>query len=547
MNKLIRYIAALGIAALVSGCGGGSDAFTSSASSGSGGTGGNGGSTASAVRLGSGTGSGFSSGVLSIGVSSLSAGGSTTVTATLVDSSGNPYTTPVDVTFVSTCLATGNATLTSPVTTVAGIASSTYRAVGCTGTDVITATASVGSDALSATGAVTVASSAVGSIEFVEATRTVLAIKGTGGAETSNVTFKVVDQSGGPVADKAVTFALDTQLGGVQISPSSGTTDTNGLVQTVVQSGTTKTGVRVTATVDSSGISTQSDGLVISTALADNDSLSLSALPLSPEGYDIDGVVSVITARLADRYNNPVPDGTAVSFYADGGSIGGSCTTVDGACDVNWTSQNPRPAGGRVHILAVAKGEESFVDKNGNGIFDDGDTFTDIPEAFEDDNEDATYVAGERFIDQNGNLTHDAADGKFNGVLCQHSSLCGTSSINVFSNTVLVMSGSGLNVSFANPNLAVAAGSKISASTTVTIFDDRNQRPPAGTTIDISKSNGTILTPTSYTVADSAANGPFPLTFTIAGDGTTTTGGLVTVKVTTPSGVTSYGYANFDD
>jgi hypothetical protein len=550
MNNLIKYISALLIAVLVTGCGGSSDSFTSPGSSGTStgtNTGGNGGSTASAVKLGSGTGSAFSSGILSVATSSLSAGGSTTVTATLVDSAGNPYTTPVDVTFVSTCLATGNATLTSPVTTVAGLAVSTYRAVGCTGTDVITATATVGSDTLSATGSVTVASAAVGSIEYVSASPSVIAIKGTGGAETSNVSFKVLDQSGGPVSGQEVTFDIDTHLGGLQITPTSGTTDANGLVQTVVQSGTTKTGVRVTATVTSTGISTQSDGLVVSTALADEDSFSLSASILSPEAYDYDGVVSTITARLADRYNNPVPDNTAVSFYTDGGSITGSCTTVGGSCSVNWTSQNPRPATtGRVHILAVAKGEESFVDKNGNGIFDSGDTFTDIPEAFEDDNEDDTYVAGERYIDQNGNLTHDGADGKFNGVLCQHPTLCGTTSINVYKNLVLVMSGSALAVNVADPSLSVTAGSKASASTTITIEDARGQRPPAGTTIEIAKSNGTILTPDSFTVPDSSSNGPIGYGLTIAGDGTTSSG-LVTVKVTTPKGVVSYGYITFDD
>jgi hypothetical protein len=47
--------------------------------------------------------------------------------------------------------------------------------------------------------------------------------------------------------------------------------------------------------------------------------------------------------------------------------------------------------GGRSSILAHAQGEESFTDANGNGIYDFGEPFVDLPEAFLDVNEDDVY------------------------------------------------------------------------------------------------------------------------------------------------------------
>ena len=66
---------------------------------------------------------------------------------------------------------------------------------------------------------------------------------------------------------------------------------------------------------------------------------------------------------------------------------------------MNWTSSNPRPAAspvtatpgdtraGRATVLATAIGEESFTDTNGNGSFDNGEVFADLPERYLDENE----------------------------------------------------------------------------------------------------------------------------------------------------------------
>lgn len=355
---------------LVAGCGGGENAFVPPEGTTTGGN------TSTTVRIGSGTGAGFTAGILSLGVSTLSAGGSTGVTANLVDANGSPYTTSTDVTFTSTCVSQGSATLTSPVTTTTGTANSTYVAIGCSGTDTITATATVDGGTISASATITVLAATLGSIQFVSATPTNIALKGTGGvglSETSTVVFKVLNSVGGPMKDQTVKLDLDTTVGGLSISPDTAKTDASGLAQTVVQAGTIPTPVRVTATLDgtSPAITTQSDQLAVTTGIPTQRNISLSIETLNPEAWLIDGVTVPVTMRIADRFNNPVPDGTAVTFTAEGGSIGGSCTTEKGTCSVDWVSQDARPADGRVTIMASVSGEESFIDADGNGTLND--------------------------------------------------------------------------------------------------------------------------------------------------------------------------------
>jgi hypothetical protein len=242
---------------------------------------------------------------------------------------------------------------------------------------------------------------------------------------------------------------------------------------------------------------------VVSTGIPDQDSFSLSATILNPEGWDRDGTEVEVTARLADAYNNPVPDGTAVSFTTEGGSIEPSCVTTKGACTVTWTSQYPRPEGhvlmhetgdeynyfvnqpdvihvpeqfntlgqqygGRATIIATAIGEESFPDLNGNGRFDASEATAfagtdvsgrpyDLKEAFADYNEDGFYNPGEsnaaeeiggeleEFLDFNSDGVFSVNDGKYNGVLCSipaHDGCSENKSVNVRAQLVLVMSGS---------------------------------------------------------------------------------------------------------
>jgi hypothetical protein len=127
-----------------------------------------------------------------------------------------------------------------------------------------------------------------------------------------------------------------------------------------------------------------------------------------------DGDTTTITARLADANGNPVPDGTVINFVSSGGQINRSCSTSTAnsggtnasgfsQCSVILMGQNPRPANGRVAVLAYAEGVKNFTDNNGDGNYTAGtDTLTDMGDAYRDDNENGVYDAGEFLISKGG-------------------------------------------------------------------------------------------------------------------------------------------------
>jgi hypothetical protein len=309
---------------------------------------------ASSLGIGSALVAGVPNGMIDVPVTSISAGATAGLSVSIWDISTNPatlFTTEtVEVTFSSGCsgLSVPTAIIDSQVATIAGVAQSTYLSQGCEGDDIVTATANAGGKVLSATGTVIIDSADSGSIEFVSATPELISLKGVGGTESSTVVFRVRDTNGNIVANETVNFSLNTEVGGIVLSPSSAETDSNGLVQTVVNSGTVHASVRVRAEFEfpvGTTIFTQSGLLVISTGIPDQDSFSLSASVFNPEAWNIDGTEVTITARLADAFNNPAPDGTAVAFTTEGGAIEDSCVTTKGVCSVIWTSQNVRPEG----------------------------------------------------------------------------------------------------------------------------------------------------------------------------------------------------------
>jgi hypothetical protein len=420
---------------------------------------------------------------------------------------------------------------------------------------VITASATVSGASLSATGTVTVAGAAVGSIQFISATPEKIGLQGTGGVglpETSTVVFRVVDATGGPVAGADVAFALDTSVGGITFTPATATSGANGNVQTVVKSGTVATTVRVSATVTSVSptIGTQSSQLVVTTGLPDQDSFSLAVECPNVEAYNYDGVQNPVTVRLSDRFNNPVPDGTAVTFNAEGGNIAGSCTTTtttdeSGVCTVNWISANPRPTDGRVSLIATAIGEESFSDVNGNGVFDDADNFTDLPEAFRDDNENGIHNSGEFFFDFNQDFAYSGGDGQFNGLLCEDTGgRCSTSDkTGISAQGLIIMSGSEALVSHTVDDTDDADDVlDVPGTVTFTVSDLRNQAMPAGTEIALTPSDkGKIVGPTSYTVPCTTARRSQLRYSFIVDPGSKSGAGTMILTVTTPNDlVTTY-------
>lgn len=532
----------------------------------------------------------------------LSAYGTASVSVTVLNN-GVPYTTPMTVNFTSACASTGKATLTSSVTTVNGVATASYLDNGCNNTipgDVITASLMNG---VTATGNMKVNSPAIGSIQFVSVVTnpatnpTMITLKGTGGAgrsETARVTFRVVDSAGNPFS-APVTFSLNTTLGGLALSSYSAVSDPiTGNAVTNVIAGSFSTGVRVTATTGA--LSSQSDQLLVSTGIPAQDSFSLSASTHNIEGWVRDGTLTTLTARLADHFHNPVPDGTAVYFTTEGGAISPSCTTVGGACSVTMSSQALRPTNGRVTVLARAIGEEAFIDLNSNGTVDSGPgagtemidangVSTDMGEAYLDYNENGIHdVATEPFIDFNVNGLYDGTtnglggvgdtatgDTKYNGILCTAgAAICSLQkSIDVRASQVIVFSDSTATVNFATTAGAALGTVALQGCTGLTpgaaytfnidVYDLNGNAMPAGSVINLTASNGVVTSAPSYIVPDTAACrtgvlgcpakaasatlGQYSVTMKsdavlgVPCTDPTGTAGTLTVKVTTPAGL----------
>lgn len=417
-----------------------------------------------------------------ISPATLAAGGTASLTATVLNGS-TPYAPAQVVTFSSPCVTAGKARIASPVTTVSGVATTSYTDLGCGGVDPVTASFVANGVTISSSANLTVQPAAAGQLVFVSALPQNISLKGTGGAgrqESATVTFKVLDRNGNPVSGQAVNFALNTTAGGLSLNPASATTGAGGLVTTTVASGTVNTPVRVTATLPGGTLSTLSDQLVVSTGVPDQNSFSLSAVIKNVEGGQYNGCTAptgtIVTARLADHFHNPAPDGTAVSFTAEGGSIDASCLTgltsttltdgtvitqkgTPGECTVRFCSGNPRQTDGRITVLAYALGEESFVDNNGNNRYDAGEPFTDLGDPFRNDRAvtdanangiddvwkggSATRASGEQYIDSNGDGSWNASgDGVYNGVLRAVPNTSINNTVHVRQSMVMVMSNS---------------------------------------------------------------------------------------------------------
>ena len=486
--------------------------------------------------------------VIGVGTTPLSAFGTTSIVVA-VSVGGVPIPDGQEVTFSSPCGNIGKAVLTKAVT-AGGVAQGSYRDNGCAGTDVVTATtAGVTSPSTS----LTIAPQVSGSIQFVSATPNSISLRGIGGVEASQVRFKVLDTGGKPLSGKTVTFGLSTTVGGITLTPptpDTATSDINGLVVTTVNSGTVSTPVRVTASTPGATagttLTTQSSQLTITTGIPDQDSFTLGATKLNIE--NINGNTTVLVARLADHFNNPVPDGTVVNFTTEGGSIVASCSTVtDGSgnsnCSATLTVQEPRLApDARYTVLAYAVGEESFTDLNGNGVadlvpnelVDQNGTSTDLPEAFRDDNENGVRDANETFIDFNQNGIYDGPDGKYSGVLCDTAkSSAGTCSsnrtIHVRRSIVIIFSGSNAVITKILPTGTINLGGGFSGIGTcpgggsqevdLRIVDGLGNPMPVGTTIAVTTTDGTISGTSSFVQANTNVTPPANLGFSPPGAG----------------------------
>lgn len=472
---------------------------------------------------------------------SLSLFGQATITAMVTDALGNKVADNTPVTFNVTGGATG-ATVTSSVATVDGKATATLNAGNISGSLIVTATAGSASQSIN----FTVAPSDAGSVQVVSVEPKFVQHLGQSGQQTSVITFSVKDPAGNAVADGTpVTISLDPlQLGGGELisdgvgpyTASFTEKTVNGQVSATFRAGVVAGTADVTATVATPLSSDISTVALVTVLSGEPDSLHLftSGSPLNVPGLLYDGNTAAFNITIGDRYGNPVPDGTQVSFMVEpgcgtiGNSTGFSTTTTKGAISEDATFGStasfrglPTDTQDHCEIVAYLPGDEGFEDVNGNGVFDSGtDVCTgDEGEPYIDANGSKDYDPGELYIDVNKNGQYDGPN-----------NTCDTDTI-IWAKVDYVMSGSiaTFNISPGSFNIPL----KGSQTFTVIVADQNGSPPVPGTKLSVTTSAGTLVNGGTDIIPDNYSPAtPWVKTFQLLSDATGTSPKQATITVT---------------
>ena len=333
----------------------------------------------------------------------LGAYGQTTLTLEII---GASVGSPVNVSVTSSCVSLGKATLSpSTVTATTATVDLQLKDNGCgalQSKDKLQA-AIVGSANQPTTLELPVSVPSASSLAFITASPEVIYIKASGFTETSTLTFEVRDGAGNILPNRSVTLTLLTRSGGVTmeggIADVIQVSDATGRVTVRVNSGTIPTPVRVAAKLtDTPAIATVSSNLSVAVGLPSQLNFSLSQQTKNIEGFNIDGTPNAYNIIASDRSGNPVPSGTSINFVTEGGQVEAirQVQLVGGLAraTAQFISADPRPADGRVTVTAYSLGEESFIDQNGNNVYDSGvEPFQDLGRVFKDRLFDGPYDA----------------------------------------------------------------------------------------------------------------------------------------------------------
>jgi Invasin, domain 3 len=424
-----------------------------------------------------------------------------TVTGTSTPVAGAP------VSFTTTCGVVSPATA---ITNSLGFATVSYTnsvssgatSSSCSGTVTITASTQSGTR----TGTLTAIAPAAANIQFVEANPQRIYLAGSPGVSNSQVSFKLVDAEGNPIAGETVTLKLESPPTGAYLGSIPGTeevsptTDGTGRVTTSVNAGSAPGPVQIKASFNGTPkLSNVSNALAIASGLPTQSAFSLSVSTFNIEAAETDGVNTTLTVRAADRLGNPVPDGTTINFIAEsGGQIVADCKTTGAAsnstsaCSVTLSSQDTRPSNNRITVLAWAQGEESFVDNSvpSNNVFDVGiDGFTsDLGQPFRDDDFDGVYDAGEPSV---GTAAPGSAACPVLPGLTIKPNTCsgGWGQALVSATTEIVFSDSTYDPTVLSPTFSINSGA--SRCTLAFVLKDKFGNPlPAGTQLSVSNIKG---------------------------------------------------------
>lgn len=329
----------------------------------------------------------------------LETGGKTLITLTALDATTNQGVNNVTVNFSADCGSFDNA---QAVSSNSGNVKVTYSSIDsngqlCTGTQTITASTPNGS-AGSLSTKVSIAAIEPTSINYTTQEGLTLGAKSSGSASTSQVEFTIYS-NGSPASNQQVKIDLlraPADFSFVRNGNRSSkilTSDASGKVSVTVYPGDIPGPVELKASlVNDPTIFALSKRLAVATGRPTQKGFGLSVGKQVLLNNTLQS--TTITANLTDRQGNYVPEGTTVSFIAEGGTVTPSCSTnAVGQCSVTFTSQLPRPDNGRVSVLAYVEGDKDYIDIDGDNVYTAGkDKLSqNIGILYRDDNENMKY------------------------------------------------------------------------------------------------------------------------------------------------------------
>ena len=201
----------------------------------------------------------------------------------------------------------------------------------------------------------------VASISLVKVSTNQIGVRGSGGQETSTITFIANDRAGNPIGSQLIKFRLKGAGGGAFLFPDSSKTDTKGQVLTILTSGILAGVFQVQATSDTGGptlVTSSPVPITVAGGMPDSTHFSIAFEKFNIPGWLFFGLKDKITAFVGDKYGNPVQPNTAVYFGTNGGIISASAYTGDdGSATTQLQSAEPRPSGGLAKIIASTIGD----------------------------------------------------------------------------------------------------------------------------------------------------------------------------------------------
>lgn len=357
-------------------------------------------------------------------VTSLESGASTNITLKTQDANTKVNQNNVTVNFSATC---GTFEPAMVISSNQGDVATSYKSIGsdgklCEGTQTITAS---GSNIPESKVTVNIAEIKADSLVYTSDAVN-LGINSSGSAASGQIEFTLY-ANGTPAANKDVQIELlraPNDLSFFALGNRAAKTvksDPSGKVIVTLYPGNIPGPVEIKATlVSNASVSALSKNVAVSTGRVTQTGLSLSVSKQSLRNV-IDGDSSTITARMVDRTGNPVPDGTVISFVAEGGSITPNCSSMAGQCTVTLSTQNPRPLDNRVSVLAYVEGDKAYTDVDRDNVYtaigtkkldgtDGVDTLiSNIGDFFKDDDEDNINDVGEFLYKRSAGILDCAA------------------------------------------------------------------------------------------------------------------------------------------